>query len=298
VKFLVPLFVLFVSIVAVGCSDSPNATQSATSTSAPVTRFVPTADLVLTARADRTDIGQVVISGVTNLPDGLKMWIEVEVGHLPLGAPKDVATDENVIVTNGKFETVPLWLEVPNTRFAKKGWPKSVDVSVRQVPFPAGQYKVHFDSYFNGAWQTPAVLAVIGGGEGKRLKGPILKPTDADVIDSPKIVDYRLMLPFGTVTSAARAVSLVRAAVPNVPDKGHSAGDVQANLDLYMSSPGLRQGKGWSATPKSPTVFEVSYDFMNGGEGEQQAVWTANIASGEVKYVNENAKTFSWTPNY
>ncbi len=43
-------------------------------------------------------------------------------------------------------------------------------------------------------------------------------------------------------------------------------------------------------------MFEVSYDFFNGGEGEQQAVWAANIASGEVKYVNENAKIFSWTP--
>ncbi len=51
------------------------------------------------------------------------------------------------------------------------------------------------------------------------------------------------MLPFGAVTPIARAISLVRAAIPNVPDKGRSAGDVQANLDLYMSSPGLRQGQ-------------------------------------------------------
>ncbi len=48
-KFLIPLSVLVVSIAVVGCSDSPNTTHSAMSPSAPVTHFVPTADLVLTA---------------------------------------------------------------------------------------------------------------------------------------------------------------------------------------------------------------------------------------------------------
>jgi len=166
-----------------------------------------------------------------------------------------------------------------------------------RVAHSAGQYKVHITSYFNGAWQTPSLLSVTGE-DGKQLKGPILKPTEPDVIDSPKVVDYRVTMPFGSVSPAAKAVSLVRTAVPTVPGNGRSAGDVQANLDLYLSAPGLQPGKGWSATAKSPTVFEVSYDFVNGSQGEQQAVWTANVASGDVKYVNENAKTFSWTPNY
>lgn len=287
------LLALFVCMV--GC-DSP--TNTGQSTSIPAKPFDRTADLILSAHVDRNDIGQVIVSGTTNLPDGLKMWVEVESGRLPLGAPKDVATDENVVVSNGKFSTVPLWLEVPNTRFTKKGWPKNLKVDARQVVFPSGTYKVHFEAYFNGAWQTPAVLSETGNQEGKNLRGPILKPTDPDVIDSPKIVDYLIALSFGSVTPTAKAVNLVRTAILTVPDKGRSCGDIQANLDLSMSYPGLQTAKGWSATAKSPTLFEVSYDFIDGSEGEKQAIWTANLATNEVKYVNENAKIFSWTPDY
>jgi hypothetical protein len=57
-----------------------------------------------------------------------------------------------------------------------------------------------------------------------------------------------------------------------VPDSGRSAGDVQANLDLYRISPGMRLGKEWSAKAKTSTAYEVSYDFIDGGDGEQQAI--------------------------
>jgi hypothetical protein len=226
------------------------------------------------------------------------MWVHVEVGRLPLGAPKAVAEDDDVFVKDGKFTTVPLWLGVPNTRFTKKDWPKSVHVNERQVPFPAGQYKVHFIAYFNGAWQTREVIAALGGEGGEKLKGKILKSSDTDVIDSEKTLDYQQMLVFPALTPEAKAIALVRAAILTVPDSGRSSGDIQANLDLYMGSPGIRRGKEWSAKAKPPTEYEVSYDFINGDEGEQQAIWTANLSSGEVKYVNKNAKIFSWTPNY
>lgn len=38
--------------------------------------------------------------------------------------------------------------------------------------------------------------------------------------------------------------------------------------------------------------------FIDGDKGEQQALWTANLTTGEVKYENEYGKMFSWTPNY
>lgn len=300
-KYLMPASLVILSALIVGCSSpaTNQATKSAHTTQLQTRKpFDATAPMVLTAHTQRMDNGQVVISGTTNLPDNLKMWVEVEQGRLPLGAPKAVASDNNVVVTDGKFTTVPLWLEVPNTRFSKQGWPKSVDVRVRQKPFPAGQYKVHFESYFNGAWQTPSVLAALRNAEGKNLKGQILKATDSDVTDSPKTVDYRQVLSFGTPSPEAVAISLVRAAVLTVPGEGRSAGDIQANIDLYLVAPGMRLGKGWSAKAKGQSLFEVSYDFINGDEGKQQAIWTANVSTGNVKYVNENAKTFSWTPNY
>lgn len=226
------------------------------------------------------------------------MWVEVEDGHLPLGAAKVVSQDDHVIVNNGQFATTPLWLSVPNTRFTRKGWPKGVDVDDRLKPFPEGKFKIHFESYFNGAWQTPEVLSALGGEDGKKLNGPILKATDTDVIDSPKIVDYILVLPFPEISPGAKAINLVRAAILTVPGKGKSAGDIQANVDLYTSGPGAKPGNGWGAKPKSSTVYEVSYGFIDGSQGETQATWSANIASGEVKYVNEIGKIFSWTPPY
>lgn len=239
-----------------------------------------------------------MISGRTNLPDGLRLWIEVENGHLPLGSAKVAASDDAVIVKNGQFTSFPLWFSVPNTRFTKKGWPKGIHVDDRSQPFPVSKYKVHFVSHFNGAWQTSEVLKSLGDKDGKNLNGPILSLTNPDVIDSSKIVDYRLTLPFPPTSPGANAINLVRAAVLTVPTKGRSAGDVQANIDLFISMPGLKAAKEWSAQAKSPTVYEVSYDFVNGDLGEAQAIWQANIATGEVKYINENGKLFSWTPSY
>lgn len=63
-------------------------------------------------------------------------------------------------------------------------------------------------------------------------------------------------------------------------------------------STGLTPAKGWAARSTGSKMFEVSFDFVNGKAGEEQAIWTANLATGEVQYVNSNAKYMSWTPNY
>ena len=281
------LCLLALPAIILGCSSPAPATSN--SVAKP---YSPPTALTLSAHAIRNELGQVVISGTTNLPDGVKLWVEVE------EAAKTAAQDDDVVAKNGEFATAPLWLSVPNTRFTKNGWPNGMNVDERLKPFPEGKFKVHFESHFNEAWQTPEILAALGGQEGKNLNGPILKATDSDVTDSPKIVDYSLTLPFPAISSTAKAINLVRSAILTVPGKGRSAGDIQANVDLFMRSEGLKAAREWAATPKSQAIYEVSYDFINGSEGETQAIWTANIATGQVKYLNESAKTFSWTPNY
>lgn len=285
--FLVPMFIA-ATLNSINHSD-PAPKRAA---------FSPLVELVLDALAERTEDGQVVISGTTNLPDGLKLWVEVEEGHLPLGAPKAIASDDNVYVADRKFTTKPLWLAVPNTLFTKKGWPAGIEVDFRNRPFPARSYKVHFTSYFNGAWQTHDVLAVLGGEGGMNLKGTILKPKDPDVSDSDKVVDYYQTLSFPELSPEAKAISIVRGAVMTVPDSGRSTGDVQAVVDLYMNSPGLKVAKGWGARSTGASEFEVSFDFINGQLGERQALWSADTKTGKVKYINSNAKEFSWAPSY
>jgi hypothetical protein len=280
--------------MVLGCKGSPNSDP-------PPKPYAIPAVLTLDPRASRTGDGRVVVSGTTNLPDGFKMWVEVGNGRAAQGATKILASDDSVIVKDGRFNSLPLWLPVPNTRFTREGWPRGMEVDDRLEPFPEGKFKVRFEAYFNAAWQSAEVISDLGGEGGNKLDGPILKKTDPDVIDSPKVLDYAAALSFPPISRGAKAINLVREAILTLPDKGRSAGDVQADIDLFLSSPGVGAAKGWAAAEKSPTVYEVSYDFIDGdGENrrEEQALWTANLATGEVKYENEYGKLFSWTPSY
>jgi len=64
-----------------------------------------------------------------------------------------------------------------------------------------------------------------------------------------------------------------------------------------MKSPGVepQPGKGWSATKSSANSYSVAFDFLDGGK-PTQAIWSVDLATGTVRYVNQAAKIFSWTP--
>jgi len=99
------------------------------------------------------------------------------------------------------------------------------------------------------------------------------------------------------ISPEANAISIVKHAILTVPGEGKSATDIEENLTLFTQPvTGVRPGKGWSATPVGANVYNVSYDFINGNQGERQAIWSVNTATKQVKYVNEHAKLFSWTP--
>jgi hypothetical protein len=89
----------------------------------------------------------------------------------------------------------------------------------------------------------------------------------------------------------------VKHAVLAVPGMGKSATDIEDNLALFTQpSTGVRPGKGWSAMSAGANLYNVAYDFIDGGQGEKQAIWSVNAATKQVEYVNESAKLFSWTP--
>jgi hypothetical protein len=254
------------------------------------------AELTLNAHAERGPEGEVTIVGSTNFPDGMKMSVEVR------RPGKSLASDDS-FVRNGSFRTAGLLEQFPNPNFTHKmeSWPDAKNLRFLRRPFPAGGYSVRFTAHFNGAWQTPAVVAMLGGEGGKKLKGRILRLTDPDVIDSERILDTSMNVVFSPLSPEAEAISLVKAAVLTVPGSGRSSTDIEANVALFMSVPGVReprQAKGWSGIRKQGTLYEVAYDFINGDEGEQQAIWSVDLKSGKVKYVNEKAKIFSWTPSY
>src|ERR1035438_9890706 len=106
-------------------------------------------ELTITAHAERGPevAGRAIhIAGSTNFPDGMKMWVQVEDGRFPPCTARIKTsnnTDYNVIVQDGHFRTRDLW-----------------DIG---IPFSAGTHQVCFSAFFNTTWQSPSVLAMLGG---------------------------------------------------------------------------------------------------------------------------------------
>ena len=94
-----------------------------------------------------------------------------------------------------------------------------------------------------------------------------------------------------------QAVALVKKAVLTV-NGSRSAATVEETIADFESVPGLRPAAGWSAEPGKSGEYMVSYSFINGSRGEERAIWSANLSTGKVKYINKNAKYFSWSPDY
>jgi hypothetical protein len=107
------------------------------------------------------------------------------------GGPRVVAEDK-VSIQDGRFRTVALFAESrsPNYTHAMEKWSDGKSLRFVKAPLPSGNHKVRFSAYFNGAWQPPSVLSMLGGEGGKNLHGKLLKLTDPDVVDSDKALDF------------------------------------------------------------------------------------------------------------
>jgi hypothetical protein len=270
--------IVFAALVAAGCR--PHAKKGAPA--AAEHAYVLPAEIALDFGAERGDGGQVFIVGTTNLPDGTKLGAEVFVKHHLF------AQDFDIFVSGGRF--------------------RSAGFSDGSRPIPPGNYDVHMLTYFNEVWQSPDILRMVGRG-GANLKGNVIKFQDPDVIDSDKILDVTSALQFPPLeashpptttpspseTGESKAIALVKRAMLTV-DGSRSATDIEENIALFMKNPELRPAAGWTAKNDSGAKYAVSYSFINGKLGEEQAIWEADIATKKVRYINKNAKYFSWTP--
>jgi hypothetical protein len=250
-----------------GCDTAPS-TSAMPPQSALQKAYLLPAEFFITPVAERGPDGEIYISGTTNFPDGMKMWIVV--------GPKKA--QQEAFVRNGRFRSGPLY--------------KGVAVPV------SGRQPVEFIAHFNGAWQGKRVLSLLGE-DGKNIRGSLVKLTDPDVDDSGKILDAKFNLWLPPVPADANAITIVKHAILIVPGKGKSATDIEENIKLFESpGTGVTRGKGWTSTPTAAGIYNVVYGFNDGKAGEKQAIWTVNTTTKQVKYVNEAAKLFSWTPNY
>ena len=262
--------VLALCLLIGGCSskpvsNSPSSSSPVATPSSPKPYVLPT-EFFLKPVVERGKDGEVYISGTTNLPDGMKMWVT-------LGSKK---AQEDAFVHGGQFRSGALYQNVP-------------------IPI-AGSQPLEFTAYFNRNWQSKEMLALVGEG-GKNLHGSLFKLTDPDVIDSDRMLVAKFTVSMPPISQDTNAINIVKHAILTVPGNGKSATDIEDNLALFTKpGTGVTLAKGWSATSTGTNTFNVSYDFIDGGSGEKQAIWSVNVATKQVKYVNEAAKVFSWTP--
>jgi hypothetical protein len=247
------------------CSSQPSRPASAARPASQKPYVLPQ-EFSLKPIAERGSQGEIYISGTTNFPDGMKMWVDV--------GRKKVRQD--AFVRGGRLRSGPFYGDVP-------------------VPI-TGSQPVVFTAYFNGAWQRHSVLSALGEG-GKNLHGKLFKLTDPDVVDSDKILDAKFMLALPPAQPQAYAICDVKHATLSIPGIGRADRDVEHVIAYFMQPHGgVKSGKGWSAAPAGGKLYSVTFDYVDVGAGEKQAVWSVNIATKHVKYVNQAAKMFSGTP--
>lgn len=277
VQFLAWFFGVLIGVVILGVSLGGNGSRNQSQLSSasqpnPTATYVLPTEIKLDARAERGSEGEILIVGSTNLPDGMRLGVDILAGQ------KIEAQDWHLVVRNGLFRSAAF-------------------IKGKQL-YPAGNHMVRFLSVFNGAWQIPQVLAIVGTG-GKNLHGKLFKQTDPDVIDSDKELEQVRTINFPPFNPDPtwKAIHLVKTAVLTVPGLGRSATDIQENIALFMKAPGVapEPGKDWSATKSSGNAYSVAFDFLDGGK-PAQAIWSVDLSTGVVKYVNKSAKAFSWTP--
>lgn len=256
------------TLVMLGCSDSPASPKpksppTANANQAP-TYTVPD-QYTLTARAERLGTGDIRILGNTNLPPATQIWIELKGGQ----------TSKVWVGSSGDFSSEPF--------------------NAGGKPLSAGKQSVLFSSYFNSHWQTPEVRRFTGE-NGVKLKGKIFKETDPDVVDSPVVLDYRLLVNFPPLSEDALAISTVQSAVLTVSGRGRSSASVGETVKWFCSpGTGMSQRKGWSAEVKNGRLYHVMFDYNPASEGP--AIWSVDLNTKQVRYVNRNAKYMSYLPS-
>lgn len=97
------------------------------------------------------------------------------------------------------------------------------------------------------------------------------------------------------LTKSERAIELVKKAVL-VVDSSRSLMTVEDRFAFYRKDPEIRLGTGRSAAQSDGNTFLVTLSFVNGKIGEAHAIWSVDLSTKKVKYVNKAAKAFSWIP--
>jgi len=237
-------------------------------------------DVLVQLALHRAEDDSLLATGVTNLPDGTKLWVELvsSADGKQLGSAKST-------VSKGMFV---------GSGFTSQG-----------APYPHSWYTVEALAYFNGPWKQPDAVLDIVGREGAYLVGRFADPLHPEFEESEKrlraafdcVAPQLTAAPRRTDGDCSRTIEMVKGAILIVRDKGRSAEPVGKVVEMFMSSAGIRTRDGWSARALPDGSILVQYSFWN-GQDEAEAEWMVILDTGEVRYRNLYAKYMSWSPDY
>jgi hypothetical protein len=230
---------------------------------------IGTKSLISEFRAERDSTGKVVVRGRALLPYGTRVDLDI----YPLGStrPVDILAEKSMTLgEGGSFAAGPFEIA-------------------------PGTYKATLMAYFNGAWQTPSVLALVGK-SGTKLPAATWRPDDPEFPETGGSLDYSKRIQLGPLPLRAEAIRRVKAAKLYVKGKGMAV-DRVGEIVEFFNAPGweFRAGE-WSSREMTGGVWEVSLEHY-WGKDLHIAKWEYNSRTHEIRYTNPEAKMFSWIPH-
>ena len=232
-----------------------------------------TRSLIAKLESERNSEGAVAFKGRILLPPETLVWLTVKSGKRP-SDPIKVH-----LGADGSFVSEP---------YTQNG----------ASPRP-GRYKVEVLSWFNGPWQSPEVLSLVGEG-GTKLPKAALVPEDNEFPLAAGRLEETRTVTFPDLSSDLVAINVVKNARLSTPENGLSADPVKGVVELFESGyaktdPDNLRATGWTAERVVGGRWVVTMHFLD-SHHPKEANWEYDPATGKVRYLNPEAKNFSWSP--
>lgn len=228
-----------------------------------------TKSLVESLMAKRDDRGAVIIEGKALLPRNTKIVVDVYAGRSRKG--KDLVGESKTVV----------------------GFQSAFNAGPFEIP-KSGTYTVQVTSFFNEIWQSPEILSLVGR-EGVNLPRSALDLNDPEFPQQGGYLWYAKTVQIGSLPPAARAIHAVKSSKLYVKGKGKAV-DTVGQIVAFFNKPGLEFKPGeWRAEQTPSGTWKVSLDHTWESE-KKVANWEYDPKTGQVKYLDPEAKMLSWIP--
>lgn len=161
-------------------------------------------------------------------------------------------------------------------------------------PIKEGKYKIELIAHFDEPWQQPDRVIEVAGRYGTKLPRNLSVPRDREFPDRERYIEIETVVTLPPLSPEAIAVQAVKNAKLVVPEHGRATDNVEFIVTYALR--GLRgQIVGWTAKRSGNNTWEVTLQYLIDNK-KYEAKWEYDSNRRQVKYLNFEAKVFSWLP--